>query len=241
MVALNEGIYFVTDPAMTMRRHGLASSPAESADSEYWHRQAIEHTVNHIDHICAGGVRVIQLRWKNVDAGYFLQLCTETKDIVGTRAQILVNDRVDVFLAARCAGIDLDGVHIGQSDLPVRLTRELIASDALLGWSAESPSQLQKAAEFGSVVDYVGVGTVRHTATKTDAPDAKGIDGIARIARDFPVPVVAIGGICYDDLAPLGASPVRCAAIVSALVMADDPYQSARDFQTAFFSQRTDK
>lgn len=237
MVKLKVGIYLVTDPAMSMQRQGLPATPKSSADKS-WHQAAIRQTVELAQQVCAGGVQVVQLRWKNADAGYFLELCRQVAQAVPASTQILVNDRIDVFLAAQAAGIDLAGVHIGQSDLPPDLVRKLIGPQALLGWSADTPYQLEQAAQLGETLDYLGVGTVRETATKTDAPAGKGVGGIAQIARQVPFPVVAIGGIKAGDLPEIGASPIHCAAVVSALVLAEDPLRAAQEFQQAFLAGR---
>ena len=203
---LAEGIYFVTDP-------DLACPDGSEA-------QKIDTTAHQVEAAIAAGVPTIQLRWKPCDAGPLLALA---KACVSERATFLINDRVDVFLAARAAGLPVAGVHIGQSDLPARLVREIVGPHAHIGWSAASAQELQEARELVGVIDSIGVGVVRDTATKTDAPPPLGVEGIAAIARDFPLPVVAIGGIKYPDIAPIAAAGIHSAAVVSAIACAADP------------------
>lgn len=233
-----EGIYLVTDPPMSMACIGQPIS-AESTDRA-WHHRAIDETVTLINAAAEAGVTTVQLRWKNVDAGYLFDLVREAAHTLSAREnrtakdagflpQLIINDRVDVFLAAREAGIHVDGVHVGQTDLPARSTRALVGESAQIGWSASTPSELDEARALGNAIDCIGVAVVRHTATKTDAPDALGVSGIDEIARNISLPVIAIGGIIRDDIPAIAASHIHSAAVVSAIVAAEDPGEAAAD------------
>ncbi|KAB1643915.1 thiamine phosphate synthase [Gulosibacter chungangensis] len=173
-----------------------------------------------------GGVTCVQLRGKTLSARELLQQTLEVAAAVGDRVPVLVNDRVDVYLTAREAGAAVAGVHIGQSDLPVELTRAVIGPDAILGLSAATPQQLANITP--GTVDYVGIGPVHSTATKPDAPTGRGLEWAAGIVTEAPVPAVAIGGLRAADLEALKAAGFAGAAVVSAICSATDPEAAAR-------------
>jgi len=181
----------------------------------------------------ANGVTAVQLREKDAPARRFLDTVLRVAEVVPPDVVLVVNDRVDVFLAARAAGARVSGVHVGQSDLPARAVRELIGPDAVLGLSASSPEQLAAASASG-VVDYVGIGTLRATATKRDAPPPLGHDGFARLAAQTDLPAVAIGGIGAGDLPGLRRAGAAGAAVVSAICAAAEPAAAARMLRAAW-------
>lgn len=184
----------------------------------------------------ANGVSAVQVREKEAPARHFLDTVLRVAEVLPAEVVLLVNDRVDVFLAARDAGARVSGVHVGQSDLPPRAVRALIGPDAVLGLSASTPEQLAAASGCG-VVDYVGIGVLRATSTKSDAPAPLGHDGFARLAAQTDLPVVAIGGIVGADLPRLRAAGAAGAAVVSAICGAADPAVAARTLSDAWHSR----
>ncbi|MFL4475625.1 thiamine phosphate synthase [Paeniglutamicibacter sp. MACA_103] len=178
-----------------------------------------------------GGIRTVQLRCKDMPAGEFADVVMECAHHTAGRAALLVNDRVDVFLAARASGADVQGVHIGQSDLPAALVRELIGPDAVLGLSAASDAQIDAANKLQlrspGTIDYLGVGAVHATPTKRDHPEPLGHAGLARAVGLSDLPVIAIGGIDADDVAPLARSGAAGVAVVRAICAAGDPRAAA--------------
>ncbi len=180
-----------------------------------------------------GGATCVQLRAKGTDGGSFLAEVLDIAEAVGRRVPVIVNDRVDVLLAARELGAPVAGVHLGQSDLPVGVVRRLIGEEALIGLSAATPAQLC-AAEGGGACDYVGIGTVRATRTKTNAPAGLGVDGVGALAALTALPAVAIGGIAIDDLPGLRAAGLEGAAVVSAICLAEDPRDAAARLREAW-------
>lgn len=183
----------------------------------------------------AGGATTVQVREKDASARDLLELVRAVADAVDGRATVLVDDRVDVYLAARDAGARVHGVHVGQSDLPARETRALIGPDAVLGLTANTDAHLAAVAELpAGTVDYLGVGVIRPTATKADHPAPLGIDGFARIAAATPLPCVAIGGVGVDDAAPLRSAGAAGLAVVSAICAAPDARAAAAAFATAW-------
>lgn len=179
-----------------------------------------------------GGVRAVQLRDKHARGGELLDTVARVARALPPHVPLIVNDRVDVYLAARLAGIRVAGVHIGQSDLPVPATRTLIGPDALLGLSASTADQL--AAANRAPVDYVGIGALHATGTKQDAPPPLGIDGFRRLVPRCRRPVVAIGGISVDDLPALRAAGAAGAAVAAAVCRATDPRAAASRLAAAW-------
>ncbi|MFF3565048.1 thiamine phosphate synthase [Streptomyces sp. NPDC002574] len=182
----------------------------------------------------AGGVTAVQIREKHTDGGDFLRTVAAVAAVLPERVALIVNDRVDVFLAARSAGVRVTGVHVGQSDLPAAAVRELIGQDAVLGLSAATPGELRAAAEDPAGVHHVGIGALHATRTKQDAPPSLGHDGFARLVRLSALPAVAIGGVTPADLPLLREAGAAGAAVVSGICAAEDPRASARAYALAW-------
>lgn len=209
-----------------MRQRAVDALPVYLVTDDRLCREAGRTVVDTVRAAVDGGVTCVQLRGKTLSARELLQQTLAVAAAVGDRVPVLVNDRVDVYLAAREAGAAVAGVHIGQSDLPAELTRAVIGPDAILGLSAATPLQLANVAP--DTVDYVGVGPVHSTATKPDAPGGRGLDWAAEIVTEAPVPAVAIGGLRASDLEELKAAGFAGAAVVSAICSAADPAAAAR-------------
>ncbi|MFC4243865.1 thiamine phosphate synthase [Gryllotalpicola reticulitermitis] len=183
----------------------------------------------------SGGVTAVQLREKNASARGFYELVLRAAELTAGRAALIVNDRVDVFLAARAAGARVDGVHVGQSDLPVTLVRRLIGPAAILGLTANTPAQLRAVAALPDrTVDYLGVGVIRATRTKPDHPEPLGTAGFGALAATTPLPCVAIGGVTVADTVPLRRAGAAGLAVASAVCAAEDPQAAARELAHAW-------
>jgi thiamine-phosphate diphosphorylase len=185
----------------------------------------------------AGGVTAVQIREKRADSRAFLRTVMEVADALPESVALIVNDRVDVFLAARAAGARVTGVHVGQSDLHPGAVRELIGEEAVLGLSAATPAELRAATHDPARVDHVGIGALHTTATKTDAPPALGHEGFARLAglaAHSALPAVAIGGVTPADLPRLRTAGAAGAAVVSGICAADRPREAALDYARAW-------
>lgn len=207
--ALDLSLYLVTDPALCGAR-GVVDVVAEAV---------------------AGGVRVVQLRDKQAEASAMLAQLEALADVIDGRAALVVNDRLDVALAARASGVPIDGVHLGQGDATAFVARERLGADAIVGLTANSQAHLDAVARLPrGTVDYLGVGVIRPTSTKPDHPPALGVEGFARIAAATELPCVAIGGIGLADVEALREAGAAGVAVVSALCAADDPRAAAREF-----------
>ncbi|MDF2443391.1 MAG: thiamine-phosphate pyrophosphorylase [Subtercola sp.] len=182
--------------------------------------------------VVAGGATAVQLRAKDAPAAHTFELLLRLAEVCSGRATLIVNDRVDVFLAARAAGAEVGGVHVGQDDLPIALVRELVGPQAVVGLTANTPAHLAAATALPpGTVDYLGVGVIRPTSTKADHPEALGTTGFADFAAMSVLPCVAIGGIRLEDVAALRRAGGTGVAVVSALCAAPDPERAARAFR----------
>ncbi|WP_022894659.1 bifunctional hydroxymethylpyrimidine kinase/phosphomethylpyrimidine kinase [Agromyces subbeticus] len=186
----------------------------------------------------AGGVTTVQLRDKQAGHDELLRELEAVAEAVAGRATLLVNDRLDVVLAARARGIRVDGVHLGQGDASVLAAREALGPDAMIGLTANTPEHVEAVARMPrGTVDYLGVGVIRPTSTKPDHPPALGVDGFARIAglaAEIGLPCVAIGGVGAADAAGLREAGAAGVAVVSAVCAAGDPEGAAREIVRAW-------
>lgn len=169
-----------------------------------------------------GGVTMVQLREKHGDIRAFIERANALKAILaGTGVPLIINDRVDVALA-----VDADGVHLGQSDMPAVLARQLIGPDKILGLSIESPQQLAESQQLD--LDYIGLSAIFATPTKTNTSMHWGLDGLVDTLQKTALPVVAIGGINQGNIREVAATGVHGIALVSAICHADNPCLAAR-------------
>ncbi|MFQ6015849.1 MAG: thiamine phosphate synthase [Anaerolineae bacterium] len=173
----------------------------------------------------AGGATAIQLREKGmttrelVEAGRAVREFTREAGVT-----FIVNDRVDVALA-----VEADGVHLGQDDLPAPLARKLMGPHKIVGVSAGSVAEAQRAEVEGA--DYLGVGSVYHTGTKADAGPPIGVASLKEIVSAVTIPVVAIGGIHAENVAAVIQAGAAGAAVVSVVVAAEDVEAAARELR----------
>ncbi len=168
-----------------------------------------------IDAMLAGGVSVLQLRVKDRPADEFLRLALTARERT-TRAGCLfiVNDRVDIALAARA-----DGVHLGQDDLPLEAARPLVG-ERLIGISTHSLEQAEAAERGGA--DYIGFGPMFPTRTKETGYESRGLAMLESVRGRVRIPIVAIGGITAENVARTWNSGADAAAMISYLTQSDD-------------------
>ncbi|HEQ3585626.1 TPA: thiamine phosphate synthase [Vibrio harveyi] len=164
-----------------------------------------------------GGVTMVQVREKHGDVRAFIERAQAVKDILkDTDVPFIINDRVDVALA-----VDADGVHLGQSDMPAIIARELIGPNKILGLSIENEEQLAEADSLP--IDYIGLSAIFATPTKTNTKKHWGVDGLKMALVTTSLPIVAIGGINESNIPQLSATGVHGLALVSAICHAEDP------------------
>ena len=173
-----------------------------------------------------GGVTCLQLREKEASAGEILALARTLLPLCrARRVPLLINDRVDIALAAGA-----DGVHLGQEDLPLPEARALLGPDRILGATAHTVAEALRAQAEGA--DYLGVGAMFPTGTKTDTVPTSA-DTLKAICAAVSIPVVAIGGVNAENLPTLAGTGIAGAAVVSAIFSQSDLTAAARALRTA--------
>jgi thiamine-phosphate pyrophosphorylase len=176
--------------------------------------------------VLGGGVDIVQLREKEMEAGPLVKFAEVTRRrTLEFGALFIINDRVDVALAAGA-----DGVHLGQDDLPDEEARRQIGFAALIGLSTHSEEQVLQAA--ASEADYIAVGPVHETPTKPGR-QAVGYELVRLAAEKSPRPFFAIGGIHLSNLQEVIDAGARRVAVLRALTEADDPGEVARQIKSA--------
>ena len=169
-----------------------------------------------------GGTTVIQLREKDCSSREFYELGLRVKKITDAyHAPLIINDRVDIALAVGAAG-----VHVGQGDLPCKVVREIVGPDMIVGVSAATLDEAVQAEEDGA--DYLGVGAMYATATKTDTRPVS-MEELLKIRAAVKIPIVVIGGINKQTLGNFKGTGVNGLAVVSAIVAQLDPEAAARE------------
>lgn len=162
------------------------------------------------------GVRILQYREKTKSGREMLEECRLLRRLtLQAHATFLVNDHLDIALLC-----DADGVHVGQDDLPVADVRRLLGPDKIIGLSTHSPEQARAALRDG--VDYIGVGPLFATTTKTDVCAPVTLDYLDFVVANISLPFVAIGGIKTHNITEVARHGARCCALVSELVGAPD-------------------
>lgn len=175
----------------------------------------------------AGGVTMVQLRAKHLPDRTCLALAREIGECCRARAvPFLVNDRVDVALAA-----GVDGVHLGVDDLPLVDARRLLGPNAFIGFSPETDDQAATARGFGA--SYLGVGPVFATASKSDAGAPIGPAAVGRRAALSGLPTIGIGGITATNAAEVIAAGAAGVAVVGAILRSNDPAAAAQQLRAA--------
>lgn len=176
-----------------------------------------------------GGCTVIQLREKNCSSKEFYDLAVSVKKITDKyNVPLIINDRVDIAMA-----VDAAGVHIGQSDLPADVVRRIIGDDKIIGVSTAKLEEALKAVKDGA--DYLGVGAMYSTDTKTDARPVT-MEELKEIRKNVDIPIVVIGGINMNTLGNFKNMGIDGLAVVSAIVAQPDAEKAAKDMYEAFTS-----
>lgn len=195
-------LYLVTD------RHWLANRNLE----------------DDVEKAILGGVTMVQLREKNIDNDSFIELAKKVKQVCNKyKVPFIINDNLEVALA-----IDSDGIHIGQDDLPASLVRQKIGPDKILGVSAHNLDEAIAAKKAGAT--YLGAGAMFSTTTKDNTTNLS-IEQLQTITKNVDIPVVAIGGINYDNCLSLKNCNLAGIAVVSAIMAATNISEAASNLK----------
>ena len=180
-----------------------------------------------VEQAISGGCTLVQLREKTASSQEFYQLALRIRDITSRlNVPLIINDRADIALA-----VDADGVHIGQDDLPYDAARRILGQKKIVGVSASNLEEALAAADMGA--DYIGVGAMFATGTKTDA-NLTGIDELKRIRAQVNIPIVVIGGINKDTIPRFRGTGIDGIAVVSAIVSQKNIAEAAQELKSLF-------
>ena len=184
-----------------------------------------------VEAACKGGATLIQLREKNKSTREYMELAKATHEITKRYGvPLIIDDRVDVALA-----IDAEGVHVGQTDMPVKIARQLMGPDKIVGATTKTVPQALEAYEQGA--DYLGVGAIYPTTTKV-VTILTSVDTLKEIVKAVPIKVNAIGGLNKDNIDVLKGSGIAGICAVSAIMKAADPEKATRELKQAFLGIR---
>jgi thiamine-phosphate pyrophosphorylase len=193
-------VYFIVDPLDTGR------DPVELARA-----------------MLAGGARLLQLRLKGVASGELVAIARRIRELTAAAgARLVINDRVDVALA-----VEADGVHLGQEDVPVAEARRLLGPERWIGFSTHSEAQLDAAAGRGA--DYLSLGPIFATTSKSAADPVIGCARLRAVRPRITEPLVAIGGITAATASEVLAAGADAVGVIAAVVRAPDVARAAAE------------
>ena len=188
------------------------------------------------------GFTCVQIRSKTANAKELISLTAQAAEIIASAGKtetvtLLVDDRLDVVLSALRQGVKVDGIHVGQSDIPVDVCREYLGNDLIIGVSARTDELADYLRSVDtSQIDYFGIGPLHETSTKSDcgrSSDGKIIirsfNEIEYLVKLSPLPLVVGGGVKKSDLPQLAKTGVAGFFVVTAVTEADNPEESAKD------------
>ncbi len=182
-----------------------------------------------VEAACKGGATIIQLREKNRSTREYMQLAEAVHNVTSRyNVPLIIDDRVDVALA-----IGAEGVHVGQTDMPVHIARKLMGKDKIVGATTKTVPQALEAYEQGA--DYLGVGAIYPTTTKV-VTILTSVDTLKAIVKAVPINVNAIGGLNKDNIDVLKGSGISGICAVSAIMKANDPENATRELKKAFLT-----
>lgn len=174
-----------------------------------------------------GGVTLVQYRGKNKTAAQMLQEAIMIKKVCDAyHVPLIINDRLDITLAVKAAG-----VHLGQDDLPCSKAREILGDDYIIGVSAHNEAEAIQAVQDGA--DYLGSGAVFGSSTKTDA-GLLGVENLQKVCSSVRLPVVGIGGVTAANYRQVLQAGACGAAVVSGILAADDIQGEAEKFKKIY-------
>ena len=194
MKGLNTKLYFITDST-------------NYDEEEFLFR---------VEEALKGGATLLQLREKEKTTREYIELAKKVHNITEKyNVPLIIDDRIDVALA-----IQAEGVHLGQSDMPIFIARKLMGNDKIIGATAKTVSQAKEAYEQGA--NYLGVGAIYPTTTKVKTV-LTSTETLKDICKAVPIPANAIGGLNKDNIDVLKGIPIAGICVVSAIMKAENP------------------
>lgn len=199
-MAVDYSLYLVTD------RRFIGEKPL---------KKAVEEAI-------IGGVTLVQIREKSASTREFYNVALEVKQVTDHyNVPIIINDRIDIAQA-----IDADGVHLGQSDMPLSIARKILGDKKIIGISTGTIEEALEAESGGA--DYIGIGTIFNTGTKKDTDNPLGVSGLKKVYDSVNIPAVAIGGINHDNFKDILSTGVDGIAVVTAILRSKDITSAAK-------------
>ena len=188
------------------------------------------------------GFTCVQLRSKIASAREMIELSRRCADVIAElkkseKVALLINDRLDVALAAQSRGIKVDGIHVGQDDIPVEICRKYLGNKAIVGLTPRKVNMIDyiKSHKFNGV-NYFGVGPLHASTSKPEAGRqvdgsviTRTIDELSALVKISPVPVIVGGGVTAEDLPLIANTGATGFFVISAVTGADDPYMAAKN------------
>lgn len=188
-----------------------------------------KNLIETMEEAIAGGVTLVQLREKDASSLAFYEIAVQVKALTSKYGiPLVINDRLDIALA-----VDADGLHVGQNDLPASAARKILGNHKLLGVSAANLKEALKAQAEGA--DYIGVGALFPTNTKTDARWVT-LEQLQSIKEAVHIPVVAIGGIQESNALAVKETGIDGIAVASAILAAPSAKEAARRLRKSFMN-----
>ncbi len=181
-----------------------------------------------VEKAVAGGIDVLQYRPKNIETLDMIKQAGSLQEIITPHnIPLIINDAVDVAKT-----VDADGVHLGQNDMKVKSARDYLGNSAIIGLSVGNMQELKNLDV--SVVDYVGIGAVYETGTKSNAGKPIGVDGFKALRDKILIPCVAIGGITLNNAKALIDNGSDGIAVISGLFETQDITETAINFKNLY-------
>ena len=176
-----------------------------------------------------GGATIVQLREKNRTTREYIDLAEKVHALTKKyNVPLIIDDRIDVAMA-----VDAEGVHLGQSDMPVDIARRILGKDKIIGATAKTVPQALEAYRNGA--DNLGVGAIYPTTTKVKTV-LTSVDTLKEIVKSVPIPVNAIGGLNKENMDILEDTGIAGVCVVSAIMKAENPQTAAEEIKARFLS-----
>lgn len=189
------------------------------------YQDSLKSFLEKVETACRSGVTIVQLREKNLTTNQYYQLAKQVKEITDAyQVPLIIDDRLDV-----CLAVDAAGLHIGDDELPVSVTRQVLGPDKILGVTAKTVKRALEAEEGGA--NYLGTGAIFPTTTKENAPITL-ISTLKTICQRVAIPVVAIGGLTSENIDQLIGTGIAGVAVVRDLMQAEDIEAKTQAFLT---------
>ena len=181
-----------------------------------------EEFLYRIEEALKGGVTIVQLREKAKSTREYTELALKVHELTRRYdVPLIIDDRADVALA-----VNAEGVHLGQSDMPVYMARKIMGADKIIGATAKTVEQAEEAYSQGA--DYLGVGAIYPTTTKVKTV-LTSVETLRDICDSVPIPVNAIGGLNKDNIGVLKGVPISGICVVSAIMKSDNPRRAVQE------------